>query len=496
MIAQKHDYNWVFGLYTYPDDRNFNGNLLNFSEDTVSIEVYEKFNSLDHVTTTYSDSEGNLKFWSNGCDIFNNENEVMENGDTLNSGLTYEGSCIPDEFTSYIGGHQAMLSLPDLQNEKHVHVFHKWVPWNVLNDYENLLYTKVNLEANNGLGKVEMKNEIINSLSSSGLLTATKHEDLESWWLITAEKWDKNLFVYNILSDSIIGPKIHNQGVVLTSNNQGSSSSSFSPDGSKYAIFGEADGLRLYDFDRKTGELSNYEFIEAPHDHEGGRAGLTFSASGRFLYTCHWKKIYQYDMWAEDIGASMIRVAEWEESFDDIFNYPTMFFVMERAPDCRIYLSAQNATNTIHVIHHPDRKGEACMVQQNIKIPAYNFTTLPHFPNYRLGTGEVCDSTKIFPDNLLVAVEEQLNQSMEQDFGISLYPNPSTGIFYLEFAKQIKGDLNLFIYDVQGKRVFSKDLKTLHGTLDLDLSKLSKGMYYFQLFKDGISIKNENVVLQ
>jgi len=420
----------------------------------------------------------------------------MENGDTLNPGLTYEDFCDPDGYLSYLGAHQGMLSLPDLENENYVHVFHKWVPWDVVNSFYELHYTRVNLEANSGLGTVEEKDRIINSTTSSGLITATKHEDLNSWWLITTEKLGKKLFVYNILSDSIIDPKVYDQGVVLTSNNQASSSAAFSPDGSKYAIFGESDGLRLYDFDRKTGDLSNYEFIEAPHDYEDGFVGLTFSASGRFLYTCHWKTIYQYDLWADDVGASMIRVAKWEEHFDELFNIPTMFFVMERGPDCRIYLSAQNSTNTFHVIHHPDRKGQACMVQQNIKLPAYNFLGLPHFPNYRLGTGAVCDSTKVFPEEILVAVEEQLDQQMEEDLGISLYPNPSTGLFYLEFGKFIKGDLKLLIYDVLGNQVMTKDLTSLQGTMNIDLSNFSKGMYYFQILNEGLLIKNGNLVLQ
>jgi len=93
-IAQQHDYNWVFGIFTFPDEPNANGNILNFSGDTVNIEVYQKNINIDFYNGTYSNARGELKFWSNGCEFYNPDSEILDNGDTLNAGFVYDVSCI------------------------------------------------------------------------------------------------------------------------------------------------------------------------------------------------------------------------------------------------------------------------------------------------------------------------------------------------------------------------------------------------------------------
>jgi hypothetical protein len=54
--AQQHDYNWIFGVYTYPDEPNANGNIINFSGDTVNIEGQEEL----HVFVYPNPSAGEL----------------------------------------------------------------------------------------------------------------------------------------------------------------------------------------------------------------------------------------------------------------------------------------------------------------------------------------------------------------------------------------------------------------------------------------------------
>ena len=493
--AQQHDYNWIFGAYTYPDEPNANGNIINFSGDTVNIEMYQKDKRTNYYNATYSDASGQLKFWSNGCEIYNPDSEILENGDTLNPGLVYDNFC-DDQFTgSYVSAYQSMICLPDLQDENKVYVFHKWSPWDLLNDFHRIYYTVIDF-TNNDEGIVTKKNIELIGDTSSGLISATKDDDYDSWWIVTPEKWGAGHYVYKLEADSVLAPIYFGNGAVLTDNNQGESASSFSPDGTKYAIFGEADGLRIYDFDNTSGTLSNYEFISAPMDFVGGSVGLAFSSSGRYLYTSHRRKIYQYDMEASDIGASRLTVADWEEFLDPLFGIPSFFFQMQRGPDCRIYVTAQNGVNIMHVIHHPERRGVACGVQQNIEIPAFNFGTTPNFPNYRLGTGVVCDSTKVFPPSLITAVDEANLAIGQEELHVFVYPNPSAGELFLDIDQYLGSDTEFRLYDLQGREQYRLALSGEVGSTQIRLPDLSSGMYIYSIYNAGRLLHSDKLVME
>ena len=493
--AQKHDYNWIFGFFTFPDEPNINGNILNFSGDTVSIEVYKKDIDMSRYNATYSDAAGNLKFWSNGCEFYGADNEILENGDTLNPGLVYDNFCDDQSTGSYIASYQSMLCLPDLQDEQKVHVFHKWAPWDLLNDFNRLYYSVIDF-SKISKGKVVQKNIELTGNTSSGLIVATKDAEYKAWWIITAERRGTGHYVYKLEADTISTPTYFSEGAFLSDNNSSESSSSFSPDGSKYAIFGEADGLRIYDFDNESGTLTNYQFFDAPQDFDGGFVGLAFSGSGRYLYTSHFRKIYQYDMQASDIGASRLTIADWEENFDPIFGIPSPFFQMQRGPDCRIYLSAQNGSKFIHVIHHPERRGMACGVQQNIEIPAFNNRTTPSFPNYRLGTGPVCDSTKVFPPDLLTAVDEAIMSTAQEGLHVHLYPNPSAGELFLDIDQYLGPDTDFVLYNVAGQETYRQALSGEVGTTQFSLPNLNEGIYIYSIYNAGRLLFSDKLVLR
>jgi hypothetical protein len=75
---------------------------------------------------------------------------------------------------------------------------------------------------------------------------------------------------------------------------------------------------------------------------------------------------------------------------------------------------------------------------------------------------------------------------------VSIWPNPSTGIFNLQLPTEwLKADLQ--IYDVDGKEIMSKKLD--QTTLQLNLSKQVKGVYMLRLAKAG-KVLNRKIVLQ
>lgn len=82
----------------------------------------------------------------------------------------------------------------------------------------------------------------------------------------------------------------------------------------------------------------------------------------------------------------------------------------------------------------------------------------------------------------------------ERDFGqsthITVFPNPSTGVFNLRSSAQIK---TVSVYDLTGKLVYESNESDISVTLDL--SQLSKGMYHIKVdTESGASI--EKLILE
>jgi PKD repeat protein len=73
---------------------------------------------------------------------------------------------------------------------------------------------------------------------------------------------------------------------------------------------------------------------------------------------------------------------------------PVDLSYMELTPDGRIFSTGLSSYRCMHIIHHPEQKGEACMVEQGAIQLDHYITNLPHFPNFRLGPldGSACDT--------------------------------------------------------------------------------------------------------
>jgi len=80
------------------------------------------------------------------------------------------------------------------------------------------------------------------------------------------------------------------------------------------------------------------------------------------------------------------------------------------------------------------------------------------------------------------------------DFAV--YPNPSSGLFNIQYNSGTNSPLNIRIDNIYGQVVYSETISNFTGTLDkaLDLSSLSDGMYTVTL-KDGSNFKSHRLVL-
>jgi hypothetical protein len=78
----------------------------------------------------------------------------------------------------------------------------------------------------------------------------------------------------------------------------------------------------------------------------------------------------------------------------------------------------------------------------------------------------------------------------------SISPNPSKGIVQLRYSQSGEYLTTMFITDALGKKVKESTLGNVqNGTEQIDLSKLSKGVYFVQL-NNGVETKTEKLIIQ
>lgn len=478
----KYDYNWVFG-FDFND--TLEGFILRFNESPLQIEQVQLEMTIQKSNASMSDASGNLLFYTNGCDIADATHAIMENGDNINAGEVHEIQCVFG--TGYTSGTQSCLALPLPGNPNLYYLFHKHIvywsdPWDVATDA--ILYTVVDRNGNNGLGSVILKDQVaLEDTLAFGEMTAVKHANGKDWWIIT-HQWRKSDKFYQLLftADGIASVMEQQIGIPSLTDGSGSSQTAFSPDGTRFARVNVADQLWLFDFDRQTGELSNFRYIWL--DSLPGVVGCAFSPNSRFLYVNTRNYLYQFDMEASDIAASKILIDTWDGYSDPL---PAAFYRMQPGPDCRIYINSTNSVKVLHVIREPDQPGKACQfVQHDLKLPTQHLISIPHFPNYRLGTEyPVCDS------NLAVSVQPVLFRPE-----VVLFPNPvRTGQVRYASSLPLSDEATILLYGLDGRFLRRWSIAPGQQEAVFSLEGVSGGMYFWSIKVHGKIMKSGKLVV-
>jgi hypothetical protein len=396
LSAQKHDNTWVLGYSGFGVE--YGHSLLAFNNGSLIIDTiptnmwgYE----FPHNNSAFSNYEGNLFAFFNGLQIQNSQFQAMENGQDLSEEIEkynyYMSHPILSQgsvFVPFPGKPDSVLML--YASQRFLLKSNGAIQAICSADISGAIISR---SANNGLGKVlETQYPVLaKDALLNGVVMVCRHANGRDWWLLS---FKLNSTKYHRI---LIDPNgLHPQGMgeVSLPVIWGANAASFSPDGTKFAVYNAvtflSDGghLHLFDFDRCAGFLSNQIQINM----WGNYGGLAFSPNSHYLYHNKRDTAFQYDLWAANIPASRQVVAVYD-GFKDPF--ATTFYMLRLAPDGKIYSSATNGTRYLHVIHNPDEAGTDCRYQQHgIQLLKYNDFSLPNFPNYRLGPldGSPCDT--------------------------------------------------------------------------------------------------------
>ena len=197
--AQKENYIWVNGHDSFSSNPIFGGINIDFNDDSVqAIKIDRIMDFGKGNDASICDSNGQLLFYSNGCFVANKMHELMENGDSLNSGDVFDIQC-GDESLGYTSGFQSSIILPLPNSSNLYYIFHKRIfyvfnPFDVLT--KHLLYSVIDISQNEGLGKVVEKNVLlIEDTVGYGEMTAVRHANGIDWWLVSPGDRNNNYFI-------------------------------------------------------------------------------------------------------------------------------------------------------------------------------------------------------------------------------------------------------------------------------------------------------------
>ena len=496
--AQLHDRNWLMG-YAGTAGFPWGINQMVFNMDSFETNLQTWNVGFGKTNACMSDSSGNFLFASNGAIVINAMGDTMENGDSLSPCMYTE------DFAEYgLDINQGALSLPYPGHPGWYVLFHEKIPYAIPDQAFEWNYSLIDMNANNGLGKVISKNLILvsDTMLAVGNVTAVKHANGRDWWILKATRLSNKLYRVLLSSEGI-----SNLIQVGTSESEshdirGTSSSwiAFSPDGRRLAQLlqsGLAAGgierfLKIVDFDRCDGSFSNSSFLNITNFNSYiGPGSISFSPNSSFLYLSYIRYLFQFDLEAPDILASMDTVAIFDGTGDpQCINCLRSFYILQPAPDGKIYCSAANSITSMHVINHPNVKGDCCDFRQHaINLPAFYYCGLPNFPYYRVGPvdGSSCDTLGL--DNIFAPDTTDASYVCDSSLLVSnglkyppivnIYPNPASD--WVQVASNARKGLeySACLFSLTGEKVMELALEKMNTSLDVSL--LPNGIYMVEI---------------
>jgi hypothetical protein len=388
--AQRHDYIWRHG-YQYGDTDTTNYEM-NFNLDSVEVSPYRDKSELVFSCGFICDSIGKLKLQTSGCYIADAKAEKIPGGDSI--GGNGRGASLCTTYGHYLlPQHGFFLPRPGYNSQYY------FIYVTCLDSWPSSLdYTLTDVDANQGVGSILAKDKhmIVDSIQP-GAYTAVKHANGRDWWILAHRRASNK--IYKVLIDPAGVHDFGSQEIgVPIVDTYSFAEMTASPDGNMIAHALSKEDLRLWDFDRCTGTLSNAKYY--PHEDIQDSVwyqisnGLAFSQDGRYLYRDNEQFVYQYDLQSVDVGKS-IQIVGTVLDFPRSGNILLEFGYAESGPDGRIYIKpALGGVDYLHVINHPERGGLASELRYgDIYLPQPT-GAMPIFPVYRLGPidGSPCDT--------------------------------------------------------------------------------------------------------
>lgn len=296
VAAQRETSNWYFG---YGAGIQFNDN------GSVTALTDGKLNTLEGCTSI-SDASGNLLAYTDGITVYNKNHQIVQNG----NGLWGDPSST-----------QSAIIVPKPEDPNIYYIF--TVDTSVVEGDPDfgLNYSVLDISQNGGNGAITEKNKKLLNDSSEKIAGVIKDCFEQSIWVITlaseagAVGFFNTYHCYEVSAAGINTNAVKNTFPdLLISDPRGYLK--LSSDGTKMVSANAYDGLFVYDFDPKTGILSNQLQLTIPSSN-AIPYGVEFSTEGHYLYVHTFNdeeisnaSLIQYDLFASNISTSAVVIDE------------------------------------------------------------------------------------------------------------------------------------------------------------------------------------------
>ncbi len=330
-------------------------------------------------TTSVSDTNGNLLFFTDGQTVWNKDREIMQNGDGLHGDWIIR---------------QPAVICNDPGNPERYYLF----TVGSLDVYKGLEYNIIDMSLDNGRGAIIEKNVVVSSGQfAKHKITAVRQANNLDWWIITRfqEPNNPNAWASFSLTSSglnpvpVISPAYHLNtmqcGPVKVSHDRKKLISVQTGNANSHGSFD------VCDFDKNTGIISHKFHIKEHCDACFGIYGMEMSPDSKLLYISfdalhlvppnqHFTFIYQYDLTITDsldFLNSRLTISTNSSASD-----------LQLAPDGKIYVTTTALDplqgRYLGAIHNVWKRGIFCNYEISsveVGTPNNNFiSTIPSFP--------------------------------------------------------------------------------------------------------------------
>jgi len=340
-FAQKEASIWYFGNYAG----------LDFNSGSPELIINSAMRA-EAGCAVICNSEGKLQFYTNGKDVWNRNHQHMPNGFDLNG-------------SQLLNQNSIIVPLPDSDSIYYLFTI------NAYYDSVGINYSIVNMNRDDGLGDVTLRNQLMTS-GFVEKIAATEHCNNEDIWIVAHNRENK-FYSYLLTSQGIFQDTIVSEAGNNVKGDIGYMK--ISPSSNRIAFPLNNDSLlaEVFRFDNRTGEV--FEPIKIFAKDENVYAyGLEFSPDGNLLYMSTGGKNYR--LWQYNLT----RKTELEINECAILLAEGNHFAMQLAPDGKIYIAKHNR-DYLSTINFPKKSGFDCEYQEHA-ISLQGNNSLMGLPNF------------------------------------------------------------------------------------------------------------------